>query len=786
MLRHVLFSFMVCRKHIIAFLLLLAGLLARSQPCNLVMRGEIRDQDDNERLGFAVVKLLGPEKTVQTNENGEFVMDGLCAGSYRILVQHVGCGDTVFNIELQKSRKIILKMPHSVNALTEVDVMDRRAEMKQTQTVSRLSPEELQKTTGQNLGEILKQVSGVTALNTGATISKPMIHGMQGYRLLILNNGIRQEGQQWGNEHAPEIDPFLAKKLSVIKGVSAIRYGSDAIAGVVLVEPDDLPDTAAVTGEVHLAGLSNGQTGAASARLQGYFDRLKNLSWRVQGTLKKGGSVKTPDYYLSNTGAEERNFSYALGYHGRQWGVEAYYSQFNSEIGIFSGAHIGNLGDLQQALAYGKPLNSAARFSYEIDRPRQVISHELIKGLAHYHFSPRWRAKLQYAWQYNLRKEYDQRRLTNAEKESQVIAPDLDLRITSQTAEAIVEHDNIRSFRGMAGLSYLHQANVYQGRFFIPGYVNDTWGVFATERYVMPGVEIEAGLRYDEKYLKSYFYEGNVWTGHDRRFRNLTYNGGLIWKVDSSLNVFVNLGSAWRAPAPNELYSNGIHQGVGSIERGNAGLNTEICYNGTATGIYKSRRWTAELSLYHNQFRDFIYLNPSNALELTIRGAFPVFNYQQADVRISGADLKTEYRLHKKISVLARGMIVRGWNYTINDHLVYMPGDRCDLSLKLKLPAIKGFSNAVLQFNNTLVAKQWRVPANTDYAAPPAAYYLAGVDLGTQLNFGRQPVLLNVGITNLFNARYREYLDRFRYYSDAQGSSYNIRLTIPLTLYDKK
>jgi iron complex outermembrane receptor protein len=773
-------------KHMYLFLLLVGCGSLRSQGCDLVIRGVVRDQDNAEKLGFAVVKLLAPERIVTTDENGEFLLEGLCAGSYKLQIKHVGCNDTVFEVTLLKSRRVVLKLPHSVNALTEVDVMDKRAEMKKTQTVSRLTNEELQKTKGQSLGEVLKQVSGVTALNTGATISKPMIHGMQGYRLLILNNGIRQEGQQWGNEHAPEIDPFMAKKISVIKGVSAIRYGSDAIAGVVLVEPDDLPDTAALTGEVNLAGLSNGRTGAASAQLQGYFDRMKHISWRIQGSLKQGGSIKTPDYYVDNTGTQEKNFSYALGYHRKQWGLEFYYSQFNAEVGIFKGSHIGNLSDLQQALAIGKPVDSTASFSYAIDRPRQSVGHELIKGLAHYHFSPRWRAKIQYAWQYNLRQEYDLRRLTKAERETQVVPPDLDLHVTSQTTEGVVEHDNIRSFRGMAGVSYMHQENMYTGRFFIPNYVNNTWGLFATERYVLPKTEFEMGARYDEKYLQSYFYEGTVWTGHNRSFRNVTYNGGLIWKGDSTFNLFVNLGSAWRAPAPNELYSNGIHQGVGSVERGNANLETETCYNLTITGIYKRKRWNIEATLYHNQFRNFIYLNPSNAFELTIRGAFPVFNYLQANARISGADLKAEYDIGKQLSLLAKGMLVRAWNYSIGDYLVYMPGDRLEASVKLKLPGSKRFSDTYMQVNNVLVAKQWRVPANTDYAPPPPAYYLLGIDLGTRLTIGRQPVLISVNATNLLNARYREYLDRFRYYCDAQGQSFNIRLTVPLILYDKK
>lgn len=777
---------MSLKKHILLCVFSLAFSFAQSQSCKLQMKGTLIDEDNSEALGFAIIKLLSPDTILQTNEKGEFLFENLCAGHYELLVKHMGCNDTIFKIDLQKSRKVILKLPHSSHNLEEVDIMDKRVEMKKTQTVNDLSEEEIQKSKGQSLGEVLKNISGVTTLNTGATISKPMVHGMQGYRLLILNNGIRQEGQQWGNEHAPEIDPFMAKKFSVIKGVGAIRYGSDAIAGVVLVEPNELPDTAAVTGEINLVGLSNGATGAASAMLEGSFDKLKGLSWRVQGSLKKGGNVKTPDYYLNNTGTQERNFSYALGYHHKKWGVEMYYSQYNASIGIFTGSHIGNLTDLNNALRYSKPLDSLATFSYSIGRPRQEVAHELIKGLAHYHFSPRWRAKLQYAWQYNLRQEYDLRRLTTVEKESGAVAPDLDLHVASQTVDALLEHDNIKSLRGAFGASMMQQKNVYTGRFFIPNYLNQTWGVFVSERYVKHLFELEAGIRYDEKYLESYFFEGAIWAKHARTFKNLTYNGGLIWKPTGLFNLFVNAGSAWRAPAPNELYSNGIHQGAGTIERGNPDFKSEICHNITATGIYKTKKWSIELTAYHNQFKNFVYLNPTGQLELTIRGAFPVFVYKQDNVRISGIDFKGEYQFTKHLSLVAKGMLVRGWNYSLNDYLIYMPSDRGDLHLKVKLPSTKKVTNSYVQINNQFVNKQTRAPANVDFAPAPAAYYLLGVELAAEFQVKKQKMILHLSASNLLNSRYREYLDRFRYYTDAVGTSYNVRLTLPLVLYDKK
>lgn len=771
-------------KIILVAVFAVASSFVQSQ-CNLSISGQIIDLDDGSELENCVLTLEPQRLVLPTDNHGRFSFKELCPGNYQLLIQHFGCRDSVIAIKLEKSLKLSVKLPHSSFELSEVDVMDKRAEMKNTQNVSELSGAELEKTKGQSLGESLKGVSGVTTFNTGATISRPMIHGMQGYRVLILNNGIRQEGQQWGNEHAPEIDPFIAKKISVIKGAYSIRYGSDAIGGVILVEPGELPDTASVTGEVNATGFSNGQTGAASGMLAGNFDVVKGLSWRVQGTYKRGGTIKTPEYYLANTAIEEKNFSYTLGYHYKKIGAEVYYSQFNTLIGIFKGAHAGNLSDLQNAYKRSKPIDSLAGFSYQIGKPYQDVAHELVKGNAHYHFATRWRLKMQYAWQYNIRKEFDLH-VPLSQKNKEANLPDLDYRISTHTAEGLIEHDNIRSFRGQLGMNYMFQENVYLGRFFIPNFRNNSRGIFVTERYVKQHFEAEAGIRYDEKNLESFYYKGSVLQTPKLKFSNVTYNAGVIWKPDSTFNLFGNIGSAWRAPAPNELYSNGIHHGVGSIERGNENLKTEKVYNATLSGILKRRSINAEVSAYLNEFTNYIYLDPSGKSELTIRGAFPVFNYLQTNARISGVDAQATVNLHKHFSATAKGMIVRGWNTSENDWLVYMPADRVEFQLKYFSEGTKRFRENYMQLNGLFVDKQYRVPSKGEFAPPPGSYFLAGLDAGTCIQTGKQKIYFGITLTNLLNARYRDYLDRFRYFADSPGRSFNFRIRVPIIIYDKK
>ncbi len=756
--------------------------IAASQ-CNLKLSGQVIDLDDGSELHDCVVMLMPHNTSIVTNNHGRFVFADLCSGTYTIVVKHIGCRDTAIKVQLSGSSSLKIKMPHSAYELKEIDIMDKRTEIKSVQIKSDLESEDLDKSRGQTLGEALKTISGVTSLNTGATISKPMIHGMQGYRILIVNNGVRHEGQQWGNEHAPEVDPFIASKISVIKGASSIRYGSDALGGVVLVEAPELPDTVSVTGEFNTVGMLNGRAGIASGILQGNFEKIKNFSWRIQGTYKKAGNIKTPTYFLKNTGVQEYNFSYALSYHKKRWGTEVYYSQFNTKVGVFSGAHIHNLTDLQNALQLRKPIDSNAVFTYEIGRPFQQIEHEMVKSKTHIHLSEKWRLLAQYAYQYNKRFEYDKHKPLN-DSLAALNLPELDYRIQTQTAEVIAEHDNIRSFRGQFGVQYMNQINNYWGRFFIPNYINNTWGIFVSERIVKQHAEFELGLRYDEKYLQSYFYENNQLVSPFLKFNNFNWNTGMIYKPSSAVNLFFNLGSAWRSPAPNELYSNGIHHGVGAIERGNKELDPEKVINATISALIHKKYQQVEATVYHNQFGNFIYMNPAPHPELTVKGAFPVFEFKQARARISGADLKISHNIADKIQLTAKCMWLRAWNYTINDYLIYMPSDRYQLDARYFIQNKKQrfYVGASWQY----VTKQWRVSVNTDFAPPPQAYHLVGAELGGNFMIKKQPLVLSIRADNLLNAVYRDYLDRFRYYCDAQGRNITLRIKVPLMLYTKK
>lgn len=749
---------------------------AFSQCGNL--SGHVFDADEKIPLEFAGVFIKELSKGTTTNEKGEYSIENVCDGRYTVTISHVGCGTKDVIIEVKGNAHKDFHLPHTFSVLKEICVTER-AEQKPTQTVSEISGRDLEQVKGENLGESLKKVSGVTTLETGSSISKPVIHGLHSNRILILNNGIRQEGQQWGSEHAPEIDPFIANKLTVVKGANAVKYGSDAIAGVILVEPAELRDSAGINGELNLVGFSNNRQGVISSMIQQNFRKIPSLSWRLQGTLKQAGNSRTPDYWLKNTGFKEYNFSYAIAFKKENYGSEVFYSQFNNTIGIFSGAHIGNLTDLKAAFSRSQPLDSSG-FTYAIGRPYQHIEHELVKSRSYVRTGHAGLLFFTYARQYNLRNEFDKHRPLR-DSVAALERPALQYEITTHTGDLVWEHSRIGSLTGSVGVSGMKQGNTYEGRLFIPNYLSSSAGLFLIERWKRDRLEVEGGIRYDLRKIQVFRYNSaKVLEKPEHDFANLSGTLGTIYRFNPHFRFSLNAGTAWRAPAVSELYSNGLHHGAAAIEIGNNKLTEERAMNFIASANYHDhKKLNIELSFYYNIINDFIYLKPTLTPTLTIRGAFPTFQYEQVNADFKGVDLTASYYLLKNLQFTTKASVLRAYNRSIDDHLIMMPSDRIENELTFEFKKLAFAHEPYIGVSVLSVGKQFRVPANSDFAPVPEAYNLLNADLGFALRAKDQLIRVSVVGHNLLNTVYRDYLNRFRYYADATGRNISLKVTIP-------
>jgi len=249
------------------------------------------DRETSQPIPGATILIQETGSGAVTDTNGYYRIDHLCPQRYTLLARILGYKEIrqTLTVEHETVKNQDFLLAEEAVHLHDVNVTAQKTAALSSQSVSMLDGRELEQTRGQSLGDALKKLPGVTTLQTGSTISKPVIHGFHSNRVLILNNGIRQEGQQWGSEHAPEIDPFIANRVSLIKGASGVRYGSDAIGGVILVEPAPLPTQHGQHGELNLVGFSNGLQGVASAQTENTIGKNNQFAWRVQGTVKRGG-----------------------------------------------------------------------------------------------------------------------------------------------------------------------------------------------------------------------------------------------------------------------------------------------------------------------------------------------------------------------------------------------------------------------------------------------------------------------------------------------------------------
>lgn len=757
--------------------MLIAG-VSIGQTCDLQITGHVEDADVKEKLIGATVTILEINATQITDKSGDFVFTNICAGSYTIQITHVSCDTLIRKINLTRSLHADYYLPHSRKVLGEVYVQAEKG-VQNTGFKKELSAEDMRSLRGLNLGETLSHLEGVTMLQTGSTISKPVIHGLHGNRVLMINNGVRQEGQQWGNEHAPEIDPFIADKLSVIKGVDELRYGSDAIGGVILILPRSLKFTRGIQTNFQTGFYSNNQLGYISGKAE--YSPKDDLAFRVHGTVRKAANVNTPDYRLNNTAMQEIAASLTIATKHRNFRQELFYSLFTTKLGIFTGSHIGNLTDLLQAIDADKPDDVYLGVNtYKIDRPRQEAIHQLAK----------WKGTLEkkghtlqatLGAQFNTRKEFDVVR-TNTNK------PQSELDINTLSQDVVWEQPATNGFRGTTGISSTQQFNRYNGRYFIPNYNAYTIGGYHLHKWKKHKWDVQAGVRFDHKSIETFRMQfGGTTSNYDFSFNTIAGSFNVANRITSQFELNANLSLASRAPYVNELLSNGIHHGSASYERGDINLTTEKSTNINIGATYTStsRKLEASLLLYTNIINDFIYRVPQpDSPMLTIAGAFPLIAYQQTDARLSGADLKINWNVFSGLNWMNKFSLLYARNSSTNDWLIGMPPHRVSSSLSYGLKDLKSFKENKITLEVDYVDKQHRTPrktsGSTDYKNPPAAYQLINLYAGTVVEINKTPIAISFSVRNLLNTSYRDYLNSMRYFTDEAGINASLHINIPL------
>lgn len=681
----------------------------------------------------------------------------------------------------------------------EVTVEAPHDDATETHASAELAGQALEREAGQDLAEAIGDVPGVTVGRGSSDATKPIIRGQVEKRLLVLFDGVRHASQKWGADHATEIDPFAAGSIGVIKGAAGVRYGPDAIGGVVLVDPLPLRSGPGVDGSAQLVGGLNGRRGVGALRLDAAPSEA--LAFRVEGNYGRSASLETPDYVLGNTASASWNLGatarYARGL--TTWSVT--WHRYDLRAGVCWAVRAHAIDDFLAQARADAPLGSRRwEVSYAIDRPSQAVTHDVANTRVVTALPGGGSLRATYAFQLNHREEYERTR-------EAITGPQYDFVLRTHSLDVDWTHGAAtlggHALDGGLGLSGAFQENVYAGLPLIPNHRSGSVGVYALEGLTLPRVHVEAGARYDHQGRTSYLSE-SAFEGHlardtlgrsdcavadgvaqcGRSFDAGSVSAGALWHVvPDHVDAKLDLSSASRFPNGDELYLNGAAPTSPVYALGDPSLGVETTWSASPTvGLVLG--WVqAEVSGFANLVRDFIQFAPEigpdgePAFDVTIRGAYPRFTYTALDARFYGADGGVTFGPEAPVSLALSGAVVRGDDVDTGDPLLFVPPDRARAALRVSPPDVGAARDAFVEVSGEAIARQTRYVPGTDLVPPPDGALLlgaaAGVDVGLR---GDRALKVGVEGSNLTNTRYREATSLLRYFADEPGRDLRLRL----------
>ncbi|MFL2623703.1 MAG: TonB-dependent receptor [Flavobacteriaceae bacterium] len=787
--------------------MLIISFVSHSQNCNNSVSGKVSDLHDGSLLSGATLVFNEINKTVQTDIEGYYIMSDLCEDEvYSIEILHPSCETMSFRLKVSGNMKRDFKLEHHIEALNEIIVSGKAYEENSSSVFeNKVTSETLEQFSTASLGDALKSLSGVSSLNKGNGIVKPVINGLHSSRIIMINNGVRMQDQEWGKEHAPNIDVNAVGRLTIVKSASALQYGGDAMGGIIIAEGLKVPVKDTLYGKTILSGASNGRGGVMTSQLT----KSHKNGWygTAQGTLKRFGDVEAADYVMSNTGLTEKDMSLRVGLNRFNHGLEAYYAYYSTEIGILRSSHAHGAADQIRAIESNIPL-IVRDFTYDIGYPKQDVTHQLARIKAYKKFNDFGKLNFQYDFQNNRRFEYDIRVGNDRD------TPALDLELGTHTLLLDYKGD-FKDFGFKAGVMGRYQnnfANPDTGvRRLIPDYKKYDFGIYAIGNYELNDQwEFEAGARFDYNYIDVYkFYKNSVWEdrGYNTQFpelviaelsnqvlvnpeldfNNLSATLGFNYKINNKNTIFLNHALSSRAPNPAELFSDGLHHAIARIEIGDLRFKSEVGNKTSLTFSYRVENFNFSINPFLNNIKNFIAIEPVEIRE-TIRGNFQVWEYRQTDAQLVGVDIDAAYEINNYFNITHQLSLVKGYDRSKDLPLINMP----PVSTKNEISYInQKLNNLKVSMQSEYVFAQNEYPNNNfevylpitqttetvDISSTPPAYHL--LNFNTSMDFKtskKSSLTVGLGIDNLLNTSYRNYLNLLRFYSDDLGRNFLLKL----------
>lgn len=747
----------------------------------------------------AKVYLHELQREVRTDINGFYNFHNVKPGAYHIHVikpSYITRRMDVRVIDNDEHVDVILERSslRMQEVLVETNPF-RSGSVEQSQTVVVVDRENLERNSSETFVNALERIPGISSINTGVGIAKPVIRGMSFNRIMVNDRGIKQEGQQWGADHGLEIDPFDVDRVEIVKGPASLIYGSDAMGGVINIQPGPIPSSGVHRGHYIGGYRSNNHLQAHSAMVEGsegkWFYKARFTTqdygnYRVPANDFVYAGFRLPIYnnMLTNTAGRERHASTTLGMRDT-WGFSKItVSRFYQEVGLFPGA-------------IGIPTSYALQHKGEyrnIDLPYQENEHLKVISNTNVRLGAHW-LELDMGYQRNHRIEHSHPHAHGqAPRPEGFTAMDLDLHTV--TSNARFHHIINGKYKAIYGVQLQYMTHDYEGfEFLIPSYQSLLAGVFSFHEYRWKeNLIVNAGIRYDgalhdiNRHLQPEFNRFGEPTGtFDERnpytyrtFGNTSGSLGLSWVVDDVFNVKLNLGSSYRIPTAVELSINGVHHGNFRHELGNADLLGERGYQADLNLSLKKKRFFASVTPFVSLYDRYIYLAPTGTFS-TLPGSGTLWEYRQNNAFFTG------------IESMLNVEVVRGLEAAVGVEYVYNQ----NLDSRLPLPLTPPMSVlSSLEYQKELDKKwikSWYASVDVRWAADQnrtdrneratEGYVLLGASLGAEFMLGKQPIILRLRGHNLTDAFYLNHLSRYRLLNlPEQGRNISVQLKVPFVI----
>lgn len=663
-----------------------------------------------------------------TSPNGYFELKNIPGGVYAVQFTYVGYRRQVLQIDTKKvNGPLHVTLQESTLQLPGVTVTGTAQPtdiLSSSQSISAINNKQFQQLSGATAMSALRNTPGLSLITTGNGIAKPVIHGLSAQRIVVMVDGVRQDAQNWGGDHGPEISPFQVNRIEVVKGPSSVLYGAGALGGVVNVIGPDLPVSgngmSILSGKLYLQGFSNNSQGAGSIALYGASG---SVGYRVQISHITAGDITNPDGKVFNSGMHKTNGSFMVGT-TQPWGTFSLdYDHLDQSLQIHDNA---------TATGY------------------QPLKNDLL----HLHANiptKDFRLEVQAGYQLNNRQEFDSKSAPN---------PGLFLKLNTGTVSIMAHHKPVGPVFGTIGVSSMIQSNRTLGTDkLIPGYNLQNFAAFIYEQARFGPLNLSAGGRFDTRNLDVLDTPALGIKATNRKYNALSGSFGAALHLTSSLSWSANIGHAWRAPTAFEMFADGVHEGTYQFDIGDSHLKPEAATNIQTSLKFVTNHIIGEVSVYNNHINKYIYADPTNSFDP--QSGYRIYYLKQANARLRGMDASLQLEITNWVSVDGGYSLVRGKDLKLDQPLSFMPADHGDLGLKLQEKKIGKLSQPYLSIHAGFYSKMDSLQVAPN-EPPSHAYALVDISLGSDLHLGNTPIHWDFIVQNLFNKAYVDHLSRYR------------------------